>query len=142
MYEEVQTGFFDKNALPFIDSIHHKVSLYQVQNIIPVLMLVVSYQQIKNNALTDSLLTLNADGIFEDVFPRAENPYETHRVTLKSDLLKEKLKIICVINCFSINSIFISSIKIINCEESTSFSNVNFRYWDTNPKFCSSKYNS
>ena len=80
LYEEIQTGFFDKNALPFLDSIRYKVNQYQAQNITPILMMDVSYQQIKNNALADSLLTLNADGIFEDVFPRAESPYETHRV--------------------------------------------------------------
>jgi acyl-[acyl carrier protein]--UDP-N-acetylglucosamine O-acyltransferase len=80
LYEEIQTGFFDKNALPFLDSIRYKVNQYQAQNITPILMLDVSYQQIKNNALADSLLTLNADGIFEDVFPRVESPYETHRV--------------------------------------------------------------
>lgn len=79
LYIEIYNGYFDNKNFIALDSVKSKVKQYKNNNIIPILIMDLEYNQLKPTALLDSLI-IDDNGIFKDVFPRTQNPYETQRV--------------------------------------------------------------
>ena len=80
LYLEIFNGYFDNANITPLDSIKSKVNQYNNTNVVPLLIMDLEYQQLKESVFRDSLLVLNEDGVFKDVFPRLENPYQTQRI--------------------------------------------------------------
>ncbi len=79
LYIEIYNGYFDNKNFTVLDSIKSKVKQHKNNNVIPILIMDLEYNQLKPTALLDSLI-IDDNGIFKDIFPRIQNPYETQRV--------------------------------------------------------------
>jgi UDP-3-O-[3-hydroxymyristoyl] glucosamine N-acyltransferase len=79
LYHEIYNGYFNGAVYPNLDTIKNNSKQQQQNGIVPLLILDLEYEQIKENAIADSLLIIE-NGIFKDVFPRTQSPYETKRI--------------------------------------------------------------
>ena len=79
LYHEIYNGYYNKSSRLTADTVNTMAKTYKTNNIIPILIMDLEYNQLKETAIIDSLIYEDND-IFKDVFPRNESPYEIKRV--------------------------------------------------------------
>ena len=92
LYLEIYNAYYNNSILPSLTSIKNDVKQQTANEIIPLLIMDLEYNRIKDSALVDSLLVIE-DGIFKDVLQRTESPYETQRIvtfTPATDIIYKK----------------------------------------------------
>lgn len=79
LYLEVFNGYYNTSNQVSLDTLKSRIKQQKENDITPILIMDLEYQQLKSTAIEDSLI-YEENGIYKDVLTRIENPYETKRI--------------------------------------------------------------